>query len=195
MLQFSGTHSHSNRKTMQDLKLQKLKYPVGKFIVPENYTDAIRQNNILSLKTLPARLSEVVNDLSDVQLDLPYRKDGWCSRQIIHHLADSHMNSFIRFKLAMTEDNPRIKAYSQDAWAKGTDAKLPIDASIKILEGVHQRLVNVMENMSTEDFQRTLFHPEWNKNLTLDFMGALYGWHSEHHLTQIIELKKRQGWS
>ena len=179
---------------MDKLALEELKYPAGKFIVPDNYTSEIRETNIELLKSLPAQLEEVSKGMTELQLDLPYREAGWCSRQIIHHLADSHMNSFIRFKLAMTEDNPQIKAYEQDLWAQGSDAKLPIQYSLDILSGVHARLVNVMENMTAEDYNRTLFHPEHNKDLSLDFMAALYGWHSKHHLTQIVELKKRMGW-
>lgn len=174
--------------------LEKLRYPIGKFIVPENYTTETRQESIAALKALPAQLAETTSNMSEEQLDVPYREGAWCSRQIVHHLADSHMNSFIRFKLALTEDNPKIKAYDQDSWAKGTDAKLPIKYSLDILSGVHARLVNVMENMSSEDFGKTLYHPEYDKNLSLDFMGALYGWHCKHHHTQIIELKERQGW-
>lgn len=179
---------------MDKTTLEKLKYPVGNFSVPETYTSELRQANIDSLKMLPGKLAEVCAGMREEQLDLPYREEGWSSRQIVHHLADSHMNSFIRFKLALTEDNPRIKAYDQDSWAKGSDAQLPIKHSLDILSGVHARLVNVIEQMKPSDYSRTLFHPEWDKNLSLDFMGALYGWHSQHHLTQIIELKKRQNW-
>lgn len=179
---------------MDNTALEKLRYPTGKFVVPEKYTDETRKASISALSSLPSQLAEVTAAMTDEQLDQPYREGAWCSRQIIHHLADSHMNSFIRFKLALTEDNPKIKAYDQDSWAKGIDHKLPIKYSLDILSGVHARLVNLMENMSSEDFGKTLYHPEYDKNLSLDFMGALYGWHSKHHLTQIVELKERQGW-
>jgi len=119
---------------------------------------------------------------------------GWTSRQIIHHLADSHMNSFIRFKLALNEDNPTIKPYNQDAWANNQDSKSPINSSLAILDGVHQRLVDVLTHMSEADYNRTLHHPEMSRELTLDFMAGLYAWHSKHHAMQIVQLKERQGW-
>lgn len=179
---------------MNPQEVELLKYPVGKFVVPESYSDASRVKNLQAIKDLPAKLRAATSDLSNDQLDVPYRVGGWCTRQIVHHLADSHMNSFIRFKLAMTEDNPTIKPYDQDAWAKGPDASLPIEHSLAILDGVHARLAHVMENMSSEDYSRTLYHPEWEKDLPLDMMGALYGWHSVHHVSQITELRKRKGW-
>jgi len=195
MLQFS-THKIllMDYIKMDKDDLEKLRYPVGKFEIPETYTQELRNESIAAIRAMPEKIIEATKGLDDGQLSEPYREGGWCIRQMVHHLADSHMNSFIRFKLALTEDNPQIKAYDQDAWAKGIDATYPMDSSIKILEGVHDRLATVMENMSPEDYDRTLFHPEWDKNLTLDFMSALYGWHSVHHLTQIIELRKRKGW-
>jgi len=180
---------------MDQNELEKLKYPVGKFAIPKEYTTETRAECIEALKAMPEKLIATTKGMNEEQLAQPYREDGWCTRQIVHHLADSHMNSFIRFKLALTEDTPRIKAYDQDAWAKGIDATYRIDSSLAILKGVHERLVNVMENMTPEDFDKNLFHPEWEKNLSLDFMTALYGWHSNHHLTQIIQLKERKGWS
>lgn len=189
-----NSQSEIKSKQMTEQELHDLKYPVGKFTEPENYTDSSRASDLEAIRNLPTKLREAVEGLDDTMLDVPYRVGAWCTRQIVHHLADSHMNSFIRFKLALTEDNPTIKPYDQDAWAKGTDAKLPIEHSLAILDGVHARLANVMENMSAEDYSRTLHHPEWERDLPLDMMGALYGWHSVHHLTQITELRKRRGW-
>jgi len=174
--------------------LEQLRYPTGKFKRPETYTPASRQECIHKLTILPGQLRQVIYNLTDKQLDLPYREDGWSSRQIVHHLADSHINSFTRFKLAMTEDNPTIKSYDQEAWASGSDAKLPLDASLSILDGVHVRLVHLLKNMSEADYNRTLAHPDWKNDLSLDMMAALYAWHGHHHMTQIIQLKERQGW-
>ncbi len=179
---------------MENTELEKLKYPAGRFKAPEAYTTSKRAENIASLKSLPSELRAATQNLTDEQLDIPYREGGWTIRQIVHHLADSHMNSFIRFKLALTEDNPTIKAYDQDAWAAGEDATFSIESSLQILDGLHTRLVTVLQHMTPEDYSRTLFHPEMKKKLPLDFMAALYGWHSRHHLTQIIKMKERQSW-
>ncbi len=179
---------------MDQENLEALRYPIGKFIVPETYNSEIREQSLQAIAQMPEKLIAATAGLEESQLTTPYREGGWNIKQIVHHLADSHMNSFIRFKLALTEDNPRIKAYDQDAWAKGIDATYPINSSLGILTGVHERLATVLKHMSPEDYNRTLFHPEWERNLSLDFMSALYGWHSKHHLHQIEQLRQRQGW-
>jgi len=180
---------------MDNAALDKLRYPIGKFTPPVDYTPASRTKAIGRLKELPYLLRQTSYNLTDDQLDKPYRAGGWTSRQIIHHLADSHINSFTRFKLSLTEDCPTIKAYDQQAWVKGSDASLPISSSLNILDGVHQRLVNVLENMTHEDFKRTFRHPEQgDKKLGLDWMLSLYAWHGHHHLHQIKELKTREKW-
>lgn len=179
---------------MENTELEKLKYPAGRFEAPKEYSAALRAESIASIQRLPSELRSATQDLTDEQLDIPYREGGWTIRQIVHHLADSHMNSYVRFKLALTEDHPTIKGYDQDAWAAGKDATFSIDSSLQILDGLHIRLVAVLENMTNEDYKRTLFHPEMKKSLPLDFMSALYGWHSRHHLTQVIKMKERQGW-
>lgn len=174
--------------------LELLKYPTGKFKAPETYSPQSRKDCIQQLKILPGHLRQVTYNMTDIQLDLPYRQEGWTSRKIVHHLADSHINSFSRFKFALTEDYPTIKPYDEAAWAEGSDADLPIEVSLSILDGVHARIVNLLENMSEADFQKTLSHPEWKNDLSLDKMTALYAWHGHHHMTQIIRLKERQGW-
>lgn len=180
---------------MEKEALEKLKYPTGKFMASKSYDAAYLAGCIDKLRELPNSLREVSNGLTDVQLDTPYREGGWSPRQIIHHLADSHINSFTRFKLALTEDDPTIKPYDQDAWAEGSDAKLPISVSLSILDGVHARLVNVLENMSAEDFKTTFLHPEYPEKLNLEWMTGLYAWHGHHHMAQIKALKEREGWS
>lgn len=179
---------------MNSETLEQLRYPTGRFTPPENYTSQSRKACIQKLNDLPGLLRQTTYNLTVKQLDLPYREEGWTSRQIVHHLADSHINSFTRFKLALTEDNPTIKPYDEGAWAEGSDASMAIEYSLSILDGVHPRLVNLLENMSESDFNRTLSHPDWKNDLSLDKMTALYAWHGHHHMTQIIKLKERQGW-
>jgi len=175
-------------------QLDKLRYPTGKFKLPEICDETFRKQCITALKELPDLIFETTKGLSEEQLDTPYRQDGWNSKQIVHHLADSHMNSFIRFKLALNEDNPTIKPYEEAEWAKGPDYQIPISSSLGIIEGVHRRLVALMEHMDAKDFERTLFHPEKSRELTLDFMAGLYAWHGRHHATQISQLKERKSW-
>ncbi len=179
---------------MKEETLENLKYPVGRLHVPDDITSADIERGQGQIKFLPSHLKAATNGLSDAQLDKPYREDGWSIRQITHHLADSHINSFTRFKLALTEDTPTIRPYDQDAWVAGSDGKMPIDVSLLILEGIHARLSHILENMSTEEYNRLLHHPEMKKNLSLAHMTVLYGWHSDHHLHQILEMKKRNGW-
>ena len=170
-----------------------LRYPIGNFdksieITPEN-----RQQLIETIEELPEKIKSATNDLSDEQLDTPYRPSGWTVRQTVHHVADSHLNSFIRFKLALTEDVPLIRPYFEDRWAELADSRMPIDVSIKIIEGIHARWTNLLRSMSDEDFNKQLNHPDsgvW----TLEKMLALYGWHSRHHTAHINNLRIRNNW-
>lgn len=174
--------------------LELLKYPIGRFSAPKTYSTQSRKDCIQKLRILPGLLRQVTYNLTDTQLDLPYRAEGWTSRKIVHHLADSHINSFTRFKLALTEDNPMIKPYDEAAWEECSDADLAIEVSLSILDGIHIKLVHLLEHMSEADFQKTLAHPDWKNDLSLDKMTALYAWHGHHHMNQIVQLKKRQGW-
>jgi hypothetical protein len=162
-----------------------LKYPTGKFKVPTEYTPEAISGWINDIKQLPANLRKAVTGLTDEQLDTPYRPDGWTLRQVVHHMADSHINSIIRFKWALTEDQPTIKAYNQTEWAKLPDSKLPIEASLVILEGVHQRMVALFNSLTDADWDRTFIHPE-SGVLTLKRLLALYAWHGKHHLAHIV---------
>ena len=177
--------------TSQDLALR---YPTGKFQKPEAYTAELRESYVHRFRELPGLLRQATYNLTDQQLDTPYRKDGWSPRQIVHHLADSHINSFARFKLTLTEDHPTIKTYDQDQWVAGSDGKLGIRPSLDILEGIHMRLSHLTGHMSEAEWNRQLYHPEMKKDLSLNDMGALYAWHGHHHLKQITELKKRENW-
>mgnify|MGYP000114844670 CR=1 FL=1 len=169
------------------------RYPVGKFKPVQNPdADVLRQAGA-DLSALPARLRDAVRGLTDAQLDTPYREGGWTVRQVVHHLADSHMNGLVRVKLALTEDNPAIKPYKEALWADLPDVKLPIDLSLAILDGVHARLDALMAGMKEADYQRTFIHPQ-NGVTPLTTWVQLYGWHSRHHVAHITELRKAKGW-
>jgi uncharacterized damage-inducible protein DinB len=172
-----------------------LRYPVGKFSWrDEKLTFPQREHLIGEIEQAPALLRAAVAGLSDAQLDTPYREGGWTVRQVVHHLADSHMNAYIRFRLALTETEPTIKPYSQDDWAKLADARsAPVEPSLRLLEGLHHRWVLLLKSLSGEDFGRTLRHPEQGV-VTLDRNLALYAWHGRHHVGQINALRKRNGW-
>jgi hypothetical protein len=135
-----------------------------------------------------------VAGLTEVQLDTPYRDGGWTVRQVVHHVADSHMNGFIRVKLALTEQDPTIKPYDENSWARLADMRLPVDVSLGLLAAVHARWTAIYEAMTPDQFARTFVHPELGERLTLDRHVQLYGWHSRHHVAHITELRRRQGW-
>jgi hypothetical protein len=170
------------------------RYPVGKFEAPTSFTEAARKQRIAEIQSLPAKMRDAVKGLSEQQLDTPYRDGGWTIRQVVHHVPDSHLNAYVRWKLTLTEDTPTIKPYAEAEWAKLEDSKLPVDISLDLLAGVHGRWVAVIHAMRPEHWQREFFHPEMNKKMNLDQLLALYAWHSRHHLAHITELKKRKGW-
>jgi uncharacterized damage-inducible protein DinB len=170
-----------------------LSYPIGKF--DKTLIDALRRPaNIQTITELPARMREAVNGLNEEQIDTPYRPGGWTVRQTVHHVADSHMNSLIRFKLALTEDEiPTIRPYYEDRWAELADSKLPIDVSLNLIDGIHQRWTSLLSSMSDEDFNKKFNHPETGE-WTLDGALALYAWHSKHHTAHITRLRERENW-
>ena len=168
-----------------------LRFPIGKFD-PNVYSDRIA--NLATIADLPTRLRSAVDGLSDEQLDTPYREGGWTLRQTVHHIADSHINSLCRFKLALTEDEPpTIKPYAEDRWAELADSKLPVDVSLAIIDGVHKRWSTMANAMSDEDFAREFVHPETG-NWTLERVLGLYAWHSLHHTAHITQLRERNNW-
>jgi uncharacterized damage-inducible protein DinB len=170
-----------------------LRFPIGKFDKSIEITAEIRQQLTQIIAELPEKINSATKSLSDAQLDTPYRPGGWTVRQTVHHIADSHLNSFIRFKLALTEDVPTIRPYFEDRWAELADSRMPIDVSIKIIEGIHARWTNLLESMSEKDFNKQLDHPDsgvW----TLERMLALYGWHSRHHTAHITNLLEKNNW-
>lgn len=170
--------------------LDELRYPVGHFDAAKAGS---RTEQLATLRELPQKLRDAVAGLSDAQLDTPYREGGWTVRQVVHHVADSHANSYIRVKLALTEDNPTIKAYDEGAWAKLPDSGLPVDSSLAMTDAVHKRLLALYEPLSDAELQKTFRHPERGE-VTLANNLALYAWHSRHHLAHITRLRERMGW-
>ena len=169
------------------------RYPIGPFRLERASTGADRAAWIEVLAAAPARLRAAVAGLSEAQLDTPYREGGWTVRQVVHHMPDSHLNSYVRFKWALTEDAPVIKTYFEDRWAELPDSGAPLEVSLALLEALHGRWTILLRAMAEADFARTFVHPE-NGVQTLSDSLALYAWHSEHHLTQITKLRERRGW-
>ena len=175
--------------------LEQLKFPVGNFVPPKDTSEEQRRHWIEEIAALPSQLRAAVVGLTEEQLETPYRPEGWTVRQVVHHLPDSHMNSYMRFRLALTEDNPTIRPYEEQLWAELPDAAHgPIDLSLDLLEMLHKRWVFLLKAMGEEDYQKTFYHPGSQKNFRLATVLALYAWHSRHHLAHITELKKRKGW-
>lgn len=161
------------------------RYPIGKFQPPATYTDATRAAAIDDIALLPAKIRAAVKGFSEAQLDTPYRAGGWTARQVVHHLVDSHANAFIRFRLALTEENPAIVPYDQAAWANLADSRtMPVEPSLQILDGLHRRWVTMLKAMKPADFARTFRHPEQGL-VTLDRNLALYAWHGKHHTAHV----------
>jgi hypothetical protein len=175
--------------------LEQLRYPIGKFETPETITNADLEQWITDLETLPQRLSDLVIPLSDEQLDTPYRPDGWTVRQLVHHISDSHHNSYIRFKWALTEDMPTIKAYDEKAWAELFDTRTaPILMSLYHLSAVHAKLVYLLKGLSEAQLERSFIHPDGNQETSLKENIARYAWHSNHHYAHIQNLVTRKKW-
>ena len=173
-----------------------LRYPIGRFVRPDVVDAAERARFIEDIAAAPAALRDAVRGLDDSQLDTPYRPEGWTVRQVVHHLPDSHLNSFVRFKLALTETEPTIRPYDEKAWAELPDARGPLVAeSLALLDALHARWVYMLRAMTPADFSRRLVHPERpGAPMTLDTMAALYAWHGRHHVAQITTLRGRMGW-
>ncbi|BBH18735.1 putative metal-dependent hydrolase [Paenibacillus baekrokdamisoli] len=171
------------------------RYPIGHFESNGAITSAQRAAWIEELEQLPSQLAAAVNDLSQEQLNTPYREEGWTVRQVIHHIADSHMNSYTRFKLALTEDRPTIRPYYEDRWAELADTTTaPIALSLVLIKALHERWVILLKTMSEADYARTFFHPESEKTIALDYNLGVYAWHGKHHLAHITKLAERMGW-
>ncbi len=172
-----------------------LSYPIGKFDWKQTIAPQQRAALIAEIVKSPDRFRKAIAGLDDAQLDTRYRPDGWTVRQVIHHAADSHMNAFLRFRWALTEVNPPIRGYDQRKWSELHDSRtLPVEASLRLLEGLHARWSDLLQSMSDEQFSRTLEHSELGP-VRLDLMLALYAWHSQHHAAHITSLRDRMGWT
>jgi DinB superfamily len=195
-----------------------MRYPIGEFVAPQEIGREKRMRFIDEIAELPALLRRAVTGLSDAQLDTPYRPGGWTVRQVVHHLPDSHLNGYARMKLALTEHLPAIKTYNQEAWVAVTDLSVPVEASLRLLEGLHQLWAGMLRSLSEEQWQRGFIHPElvglaasggeqvdapWRRAFVADERGVItvagilptYAWHGRHHTAQITSLRERMGWN
>jgi hypothetical protein len=174
---------------MEDL--EKLKYPIGKFQKPKNIDKFQIEDWIKIIKGFPDKVVNEVKNLTEKELEKQYRPDGWTITQVVNHCADSHMNSFIRFKLTLTENTPTIKPYFENLWAELPDSKkFPIESSLEILKGLHERWVNLMENLSEIELEKEFLHPESKERISLKTNIGIYAWHCEHHLAHIVNAKQ-----
>jgi hypothetical protein len=173
--------------------MEDLRYPIGRFVA-DTFTDAVRRRCVDALAALPQNLEAAVDGWSEVMLDTPYRPEGWTVRQLVHHVADSHLNAYIRFRLALTEEKPLVKTYDQEKWAALADARTaPVDLSLRLIRALHQRWVLLLGSLAAADFERRLNHPELGE-ISLGFLLQLYAWHGSHHVAHIAGLEKRLGW-
>lgn len=172
-----------------------LRYPIGKFQKPGSVSPADIQKWLGVIEHLPLKMREAVNGLNPDQLDTRYRDGGWTLRQVVHHVADSHLNSYVRYKLALTEDNPTIKPYKEELWAELPEARnATVEISLRVLEALHARWVMMMRALTSDQWARTYHNPESGKTYRLDEALALYAWHSEHHLAHITNTRKARSW-
>jgi hypothetical protein len=176
-----------------------LRYPIGKAdqqpFYHQPYSEIAKQSLLRDIKMLPALIENAVINLDETQLHTPYRPGGWTIQQVVHHVADSHMNAYMRFKLALTEDNPIIKPYDEAAWAELSDSRfVPVNISFTLLHALHIRLHELMTHMEEADWSKTIFHPQQQRVLTLWNILATYSWHGRHHLAHITSLRERMGW-
>ena len=170
------------------------RYPIGKPRLVVEWTPRERADAVEEIRIAPDRLSQAVAGLEDRQLDTPYREGGWTMRQVVHHLPDSHLNAYSRFKLALTEDEPLVKTFEESKWAELADSKVSIDMSLSLLESLHQRWVATMVSMSSEQWSRTLRHPDLGILSLVEMLG-LYSWHGRHHIAHITRLRDSLGWN
>lgn len=167
-------------------EIEKLRFPIGKFVKPEKISTKQINDWINEIELFPDRIKKITNELSANELNWQYRKNGWTIKQIVHHCADSFMNSFIRFKLAVTEDTPTIKPYFEDRWAELPDTlEADISESIKLLEGLHKRWVNLLRSLTGKELKKEFIHPEYNKRISVEENIRIYAWHANHHLAHI----------
>jgi len=171
-----------------------LRYPIGRYQLVE-YSNTEKESRLADILFLPRLLEFSLLNLDEPQLNTPYREEGWTINQVVHHVADSHMNAFIRFKLGLTEENPIIKPYIQQKWAETPDVlNVPVNFSITLIHSLHHRWYELLKSMTDEDWQRTLYHPEQKREITLWEMLLIYAWHGKHHAAHITNLREQKGW-
>lgn len=175
-------------------ELDVLKYPIGRFKVPHSISDKMLRGWIEEIEALPTLMSQAVKGLTEEQLNTPYRPEGWTLRQVVHHVADSHINSYVRFKWALTEEIPTIKAYNEQTWARLEDYSAPVEISLALLTALHTRWTLLLKSLSAEQFKLKFVHPESGAKISLDINTALYAWHGKHHLAHIEGVTKRMKW-
>lgn len=174
--------------------MKDIRYPIGEYIT-QPFAEKLFSEWLIDIKNLPQHLENAVQNLDEVQLNTPYRDGGWTVKQLVHHIADSHMNAYVRFKLGLTETNPVIKPYEEKLWAEMADTKnLPINISLTLLHALHARWYEILKNMNRSDLDRTVFHPEHKKEMTLWYLLGMYSWHSRHHVAHITALREREKW-
>ena len=174
--------------------MEDLSYPLGKYI-EQPFSQQQLKEWLLDIEVLPKALEYAITNLDAAQLEQPYRIGGWNSREVVHHVADSHINAFMRFKLALTEDNPTIKPYNQQAFTELSDVKnIPINVSLTLLHALHARMLEVLKNIKDEQWNRTVVHPEYGKQMSVWYLLGQYAWHGKHHTAHINKLRERMGW-
>ena len=175
--------------------MEDLRYPIGKFVYAGPLSARDRDGCIARIAAAPTRLRAAVTGLSETQLETPYRPGGWTVRQVVHHVPDSHLNAYIRIRLALTENTPTIKPYEEALWAELPDARsAPIEVSLGLLDAIHLRWVLLLRQLGAEDWLRTFIHPEHRREIPIDEVLAMYAWHGEHHVAHVTALRTRQGW-
>jgi DinB superfamily len=180
---------------MQDSQ-ELLKYPIGRYTAPAGYTPALLKEWTAILRALPSWMDVCIENLDEQQLRTPYREGGWTIQQVVHHLADSHMNAYMRLKLALTEDNPVVKPYAEAEWAKLIDSEIvPVNISVTLLHALHRRIAALLDNLQHADWGRTYFHPGHKREFPVWEIAAMYAWHSRHHTAHITTLRERMNWN
>ena len=173
--------------------MMSLKYPIGEFSLPGSLDAKQRASAIDEIATTPKRLREVVDGLSEIQLDTRYRPDGWTVRQVVHHLPDSHLNSYVRMKLALTETVPVVRTYEEARWAELADSSGPVELSLSLLEALHQRWIYLWQRLDAVQWNRRFRHPDLGE-MRVDELAAFYAWHGNHHIAHVASLRTREGW-
>ena len=174
--------------------MEEIRYPIGRFTAQQTHTNEEVDAFIQRIETLPEKLETAIQGLSDQQLDTPYREGGWTVRQVVHHVADSHMNAYIRVKWMLTEDTPVIKAYNEKLWAETGEVKATPELSILLIKALHAKWSTLLKSLDSVQLQKEFIHPDTKKNVSLHNLMGMYAWHGEHHLAHITELKKRMHW-